>query len=107
MNFERGKDPKTSMSIGIKSISIDLQGIYERKVRYASSSESGVDYQIINGPVGHEIFGDIQKSGIQERHHKYWVKPKGSGQGYMGIDHMAGKWVEYLKSYYYIPENEF
>lgn len=105
MKFERGKDPKKAMGIGIGSQSIWLRGIYERKER-TSWDHGEVDYEIINGPDGHRIFEDIQKNGCLERHIPYHVHTGSSG-GYIPIGWLKGKWVEYLKTYYYIPENEY
>jgi len=105
MRFERGQDPKKSMDIGVASKAVDLQGIYRREERDNINGIADIHYRTINGPDGHAIFRDIQANGIQKDHDKkYWVKPKGSF-GYLGIAHMAGKWVEYLKKYYYIPES--
>lgn len=101
MKFQRGRDPKKAMRIGVGSQSVWLKGIYER----VENMEGEVHFRLIKGSEGHKIFEDIQKNGLHKRHISYEVHTGGS-QGHLKIGWLSGRWVEYLKKYYYIPENE-
>jgi len=108
MNFERGISPKKSMRIGIGSQALHLRGIYNRNIIFSTlpdTDDTAVEFRVINGPDGHRIFKEIQENGIQSKHEKYWVHTGGS-QGHLPIDWIAGRWIEYLKSYYKIPERD-
>lgn len=100
MNFERGNSPKKAIGIGIEAQSVQIRGIYTKQDR-VSMDQGDVIYDIINGPDGHQILEDIQKNGLKERHIPYHIYMR---HGYIPIGWLKGRWVEYLKKYYYIPE---
>jgi hypothetical protein len=105
MNFERGNSPKKAISIGIESQAVKLVGIYTKQDRVSIDQED-VIYNIINGPDGHQILEDIQKNGLKERHIPYYVRGEGRRNYHISSGQLKGRWVEYLKKYYYIPEND-
>ena len=99
MRFERGKDPKKALGIGIGSKSLWMKAIYEKV-----EDENGVEsYQIINGPDGHRILKDIQKNGFHNRHIPYYIN-NGRTSAHFPIGWWRGNWVEYLKTYYFLPK---
>jgi hypothetical protein len=105
MKFERGNSPKKSIGIGIEYQAFKLRGIYKKNSRVDFDQEE-IFYQIINGPDGHSIFEDIQKNGLKERHIPYYIRIEGLPIDHIPIGWIKGRWVEYLKKYYYIPRND-
>ena len=99
MKFERGQDPKKAMGIGVGSQSVWISGIYEK----VENMEGEVHFRPLKRAEGYKILEDIQKNGLKGRHIPYEVHTGGS-QGHLKIGWLRGRWVEYLKKYYYIPE---